>query len=130
MLQLFKYDKKPDSDKPLDIKILSKNEFDQCASVGISVLFDVETDIGGFRFLHVYTKLGKATYIISFFKEFKGPPIHFSLQLEDFHMYVTYWFLGNQLFANEPNTFNPPYANLVYCLTNIVKEQNINTSLH
>lgn len=106
------------SDKSMNAKKIDEISYHRMIQGGIATLFDVETQVGGFRFLHGYDKEYKATYFILYFPNLEGKPIPYSLQLKDFHMLVSFYLIGLQV--EEDDVPVHPHQNLVYNLMKMV----------
>lgn len=108
----------------VSVNIIDQEEFKRASEAGILQLFDIETDIGGFRFIHSIDLDNKIRYLVLYFKNYVGSVTVYELPLQDFHNFVSYWILQNNLDAGQtmmPEGNIPgPLDNLRYCMQEMV----------
>jgi hypothetical protein len=110
--------------KPIRAKQLSAKQFKERGENGLASLFDIESDIGGFRFLHAINRFMQTSYLILHFPDFTDKPTVYEMSLQDYHMYVSYWIINLQVEnggLKMPEGKPTPLENLRWCMNEMVK---------
>lgn len=118
------------NDGPPKADVISEKELKEFTSLGVTILFDVETDIGGFRFIHAHNDKIETKYLIMFYSGFSDRPTIFELPLPQFHQYVSFWIVQGHVDEGElkmPEGKPTPMDNLCYCLISIVQNSVMHT---